>query len=81
MTHSNSVHAGGCCCHRILVQFDEIKNELQNIRRTVGVALTLLSVSRMCFSYGSLHGLCPSFVCVCVLFSYSISISVSAVGK
>ena len=30
----------------MVVQFDEIKNELQNIRQTVGVAVTLLSVSR-----------------------------------
>ena len=28
------------------MQFDEIKNELQNVRQTVGVAVTLLSVSR-----------------------------------
>ena len=46
MTHSDSVHTGGCCCHRIFMQFDEIKNELQNVRQTVGVAVTLLSVSR-----------------------------------
>jgi len=46
MTHSDSVHTGGCCCHRIVMQFDEIKNELQNVRQTVGVAVTLLSVSR-----------------------------------
>lgn len=31
------------------MQFDEIKNELQNIRQTVGVAVTLLSVSRNLF--------------------------------
>jgi len=28
------------------MQFDEIKNELQNVRQMVGVAVTLLSVSR-----------------------------------
>jgi hypothetical protein len=31
------------------MQFDEIKNELQNVRQTVGVAVTLLSVSRKQF--------------------------------
>jgi len=45
MTHSDSVHTGGCCCHRIFMRFDEIKNELQNVRQTVGVAVSLLSVS------------------------------------
>jgi len=45
MTHSDSVHTGCCCCHRTFMQFDEIKNELQNVRQMVGVAVTLLSVS------------------------------------
>jgi hypothetical protein len=49
MTHSDSGHTGGCCCHRIVMQFDEIKNELQNVRQTVGIAVALLSVSRKSF--------------------------------
>jgi hypothetical protein len=74
MTHSDSVHTGGCCCHTIFMQCDEIKSELQNLRQTVGVAVTLLSVSRMWFSYGSLCGLCPSFVCV-ALYVATLSVS------
>jgi len=31
------------------MQFDEIKKELQNVRQTVGVAVTLLNVSRKWF--------------------------------
>lgn len=54
MTHSDSVHTGGCCCHRIVMQFDEIKNELQNVRQTVGVAVMLLSVSRKVICCGSI---------------------------
>jgi hypothetical protein len=49
MTHSDPGHTGGCCCHRIVMQFDEIKNELQNVRQAVSVAITLLSVSRKWF--------------------------------
>jgi hypothetical protein len=36
------------------MQFDEIKNELQNVRQTVGVAVMLLSVSRKVICCGSI---------------------------
>jgi hypothetical protein len=45
MAPSDSTQREGCCCHKSVKQFDEIKSELKNIRQTVDVAVKLLSVS------------------------------------
>jgi hypothetical protein len=45
MAPTDSTQTEGSCCHRSVIQFDEIKNELKNIRQTVDIAVKLLSVS------------------------------------
>lgn len=45
MAPAESTKKEGSCCHRSVVQFVEIKNELKNIRQTVDLAVKLLSVS------------------------------------
>lgn len=43
MAPSDPTQTEGSCCHRSIIQFGEIKSELKNIRRTVDVAVQLLS--------------------------------------
>jgi hypothetical protein len=45
MAPSGATQTDDSCCHRSVLQFGEIKNELKNIRQTVDVAVKLLSVS------------------------------------